>query len=166
VLEGVAGTKYLEVRPVDEVTVRQALSAAREQGVSSVSVVLAHSYACPEHELRVGAIARELGFSHVTLSHQAMPAIHGHQLIESHDHFLMVIFLQIEHNAREKEKNEQNDARHQKLGIHLAMDGRVNFKYVVYGKTGDGTQKYHDAQDAEAVLYELPKAHILFEGKR
>jgi len=93
-------------------------------------------------------------------------AIHGHQLIESHDHFLMVIFLQIEHNAREKEKNEQNDARHQKLGIHLAMDGRVNFKYVVYGKTGDGTQKYHDAQDAEAVLYELPKAHILFEGKR
>jgi len=69
----VAGTKYLEVRPVDEVTVRQALSAAREQGVSSVSVVLAHSYACPEHELRVGAIARELGFSHVTLSHQAMP---------------------------------------------------------------------------------------------
>jgi len=30
VLEGVAGTKYLEVRPVDEVTVRQALSAARE----------------------------------------------------------------------------------------------------------------------------------------
>ncbi|XP_037714938.1 5-oxoprolinase [Drosophila subpulchrella] len=73
VLEGVAGTKYLEVRPVDEVAVRQALSAAREQGVSSVSVVLAHSYACPEHELRVGAIARELGFSHVTLSHQAMP---------------------------------------------------------------------------------------------
>ncbi|EDW56778.1 GM15915 [Drosophila sechellia] len=72
-LEGVAGTKYLEVRPVDEVAVRQALSAARDQGVSSVSVVLAHSYACPEHELRVGAIARELGFSHVTLSHQAMP---------------------------------------------------------------------------------------------
>lgn len=72
-MEGVAGTKYLEVRPVDEVAVRQALSDARDQGVSSVSVVLAHSYACPEHELRVGAIARELGFSHVTLSHQAMP---------------------------------------------------------------------------------------------
>lgn len=68
-----AGTKYLEVRPVDETAVRASLTAAREQGVSSVAVVLAHSYACPEHELRVGAIARELGFSHVTLSHQAMP---------------------------------------------------------------------------------------------
>ncbi|XP_017054245.1 5-oxoprolinase [Drosophila ficusphila] len=73
VLEGVAGTKYLEVQPVDEAAVRESLSEARKEGVSSVSVVLAHSYACPEHELRVGEIARELGFSHVTLSHQAMP---------------------------------------------------------------------------------------------
>jgi len=78
----------------------------------------------------------------------------------------MVIILQIEDNACEKETNEQNDARHQKLGIHLALDGRVNFKYVVYGKTGDGTQEADNAQDAEAVLYELPKAHILFKGKR
>lgn len=36
---------------------------------------MAHSFACPEHELQVGAIAKELGFSHITLSHQAMPMI-------------------------------------------------------------------------------------------
>ncbi|BFG05045.1 5-oxoprolinase [Drosophila madeirensis] len=73
VLEGVASTRYLEVQPVDVEAVRSSLTAAREQGVSSVAVVLAHSYACPEHELQIGAIARQLGFSHVTLSHQAMP---------------------------------------------------------------------------------------------
>ncbi|SPP75055.1 5-oxoprolinase [Drosophila guanche] len=73
VLEGVASTRYLEVQPVDVEAVRASLTAAREQGVSSVAVVLAHSYACPEHELEIGAIARQLGFSHVTLSHQAMP---------------------------------------------------------------------------------------------
>ncbi|KAH8275373.1 hypothetical protein KR026_005998 [Drosophila bipectinata] len=75
VLEGVAGSKYLEAHPVDETAIRASLTAAREQGVSSVAVVLAHSYSCPEHELRVGTIARELGFSHVTLSHQAMPMV-------------------------------------------------------------------------------------------
>ncbi|XP_030387324.1 5-oxoprolinase [Scaptodrosophila lebanonensis] len=73
VLEGVAGTKYLEMKSVDEAAVRKSLADALEQGISSVAVVLAHSYACPEHERRIGAIARELGFSHVTLSHEAMP---------------------------------------------------------------------------------------------
>ncbi|XP_001361023.3 5-oxoprolinase [Drosophila pseudoobscura] len=73
VLEGVASTKYLEVQPVDVEAVRASLTAARDKGVSSVAVVLAHSYACPVHELQIGAIARQLGFSHVTLSHQAMP---------------------------------------------------------------------------------------------
>ncbi|KAL7735709.1 hypothetical protein ACLKA6_019966 [Drosophila palustris] len=73
VLHGVAGSKYLEVQPVDESSVRSSLAAAREQGINSVSVVLTHSYACPEHELRIGSIAKQLGFSHVTLSHQAMP---------------------------------------------------------------------------------------------
>lgn len=42
-------------------------------GIKSVAIVLAHSYACPDHELIVGAVCRELGFSHITLSHQAMP---------------------------------------------------------------------------------------------
>lgn len=73
VLQGVTGCRYLEVQPVDELSVRASLNAAREQGINSVAVVLAHSYACPEHELRIGAIATELGFSHVTLSHKAMP---------------------------------------------------------------------------------------------
>lgn len=73
VLDGVAGSKYLEVQSVDETSVRASLEAARKQGINSVSVVLNHSYACPDHELRIGTIAKELGFSHVTLSHQAMP---------------------------------------------------------------------------------------------
>lgn len=38
-----------------------------------MAIVLAHSYACPDHELQIGKIAKELGFSHVTLSHEAMP---------------------------------------------------------------------------------------------
>lgn len=44
-----------------------------DSGISSISVVLAHSYACVDHELAIGEIAKEIGFTHITLSHQAMP---------------------------------------------------------------------------------------------
>ncbi|XP_011204171.2 5-oxoprolinase [Bactrocera dorsalis] len=72
-LEGTSGAKYLEMQPVDVATVRAALQQVRDEGITSVAVVLAHSFACPVHELQVGAIAEELGFTHITLSHQAMP---------------------------------------------------------------------------------------------
>lgn len=73
VLKGVSDTDYLEMFPIDELEVRRALEGIRRKGITSLAVVLAHSYACPDHELRVGAMAKELGFSHITLSHQAMP---------------------------------------------------------------------------------------------
>lgn len=34
-----------------------------------------HSYACPESELRIGEIAKKIGFSQVSLSHQIMQRI-------------------------------------------------------------------------------------------
>jgi 5-oxoprolinase (ATP-hydrolysing) len=41
----------------------------------SLAVVLMHSYACPESELKIGEIARKVGFSQVSLSHQIMQRI-------------------------------------------------------------------------------------------
>lgn len=72
-LQGAADSRYLEMSPLDENEVREKLLAVRSRGITSLAVVLAHSYACPVHELQVGAIAEELGFHHVTLSHAAMP---------------------------------------------------------------------------------------------
>ncbi|XP_013116199.2 5-oxoprolinase isoform X1 [Stomoxys calcitrans] len=73
ILEGAGGSRYLEMQPVDEAAVRSSLKQVKDQGITSVAVVLAHNYSCPEHELKIGAIARELGFEYITLSHQAMP---------------------------------------------------------------------------------------------
>ncbi|KNC23028.1 hypothetical protein FF38_12157 [Lucilia cuprina] len=73
VLEGAGGSRYLEMTPVDEITIRSSLMKVKEQGISSVAVVLAHNYSCPDHELKVGQIAKDLGFEYITLSHQAMP---------------------------------------------------------------------------------------------
>lgn len=65
----------MEKETINEQAVRSALADVLNCGITSLAIVLAHSFACPEHELRVGAIAKELGFTHITLSHQAMPMI-------------------------------------------------------------------------------------------
>lgn len=51
------------------------LRLKEKEGFDSVAVVLMHSYACPEHELKIGEIAKKVGFSQVSLSHQIMQRI-------------------------------------------------------------------------------------------
>ncbi len=57
-------------RPLDDTQARQALERLRARGLRSVAVVLLHAWAHPEHEERVGALARQAGFEHVSLSHR------------------------------------------------------------------------------------------------
>jgi 5-oxoprolinase (ATP-hydrolysing) len=59
-----------EVTPLDEATARQALTEAYSQGLRSVAVALIHGHINPAHETRVGEIARQVGFTQVSLSHQ------------------------------------------------------------------------------------------------
>ncbi|HKJ23245.1 MAG TPA: hydantoinase B/oxoprolinase family protein, partial [Myxococcota bacterium] len=58
------------VGALDEAALRRALEAARRDGLEAVAVVLAHSYAHPEDERRVAALAREAGFEHAVASHE------------------------------------------------------------------------------------------------
>lgn len=74
-LSGVSNSEYYEMAQIDELAVRTSLKEILDVGITSLAIVLAHSFACPEHEIQVGAIAAELGFTHITLSHQAMPMI-------------------------------------------------------------------------------------------
>lgn len=75
VLTGVSNSKYLEMQPVDSTRIKQQLLEVFQSGITSLAVVLNHSYACPDHEIQIGKIANEIGFSHITLSHQAMPML-------------------------------------------------------------------------------------------
>jgi len=62
-----------ELEPLDEAAARAALQAAHDAGIRAVAILMMHAWAHPAHELRLGEIARELGFSQVSLSHQASP---------------------------------------------------------------------------------------------
>lgn len=64
------------MEPIDLEQVERDLKMLKhEKGIDSVAVVLMHSYACPENELLIGELARQIGFSQVSLSHQIMQRI-------------------------------------------------------------------------------------------
>ena len=59
--------------PLDEAAVEVELAAARARGVEAVAIVLMHGYRYSGHEAKVGEIARRLGFSQVSVSHEVSP---------------------------------------------------------------------------------------------
>jgi 5-oxoprolinase (ATP-hydrolysing) len=62
-----------EIEPLDETAARAALSEGFAAGIRAVAIVMMHAWAHPAHELRLGELAREAGFTQVSLSHQASP---------------------------------------------------------------------------------------------
>ena len=54
---------------------RADLMAAKADGIDAVAIVFMHAYRFPEHEKRVAALARELGFAQVSVSHEVSPLI-------------------------------------------------------------------------------------------
>jgi 5-oxoprolinase (ATP-hydrolysing) len=62
-------------REPDLATVRADLEAAKADGIAAVAIVFMHAYRYPEHEKRVAAVARELGFAQVSVSHEVSPLI-------------------------------------------------------------------------------------------
>ena len=59
--------------PLDEDAVARDLSAAYADGFRSVAVLCMHGYRYPEHEARIGQLAREIGFTQVSESHETSP---------------------------------------------------------------------------------------------
>ncbi|MGK7892884.1 MAG: hydantoinase/oxoprolinase N-terminal domain-containing protein, partial [Xenococcus sp. (in: cyanobacteria)] len=64
-----------ELLPVDREQTRQDLQSAFDRGIRSCAIVLMHSYNYPQHELTVAAIAEEIGFTQISVSHQVSPLI-------------------------------------------------------------------------------------------
>jgi 5-oxoprolinase (ATP-hydrolysing) len=62
-------------RELDLKAVRAELTAARADGIEAVAIVFLHAYRHPAHEQRVAALARELGFPQVSVSHEVSPLI-------------------------------------------------------------------------------------------
>lgn len=74
-VSGRVGADGKELVPLDLENAKKALEVAFEAGIRSAAIVLMHAYRYPEHELKLGRLAREIGFTQVSLSHQTSPLI-------------------------------------------------------------------------------------------
>ncbi len=61
------------VVPLDGEQTRADLSAVFEEGFRSIAVVFMHGYRFPAHERRVAELARQTGFTQVSVSHEVSP---------------------------------------------------------------------------------------------
>ena len=62
-------------RAPDLAAVRRDLEAAKADGIAAVAIVFMHAYRYPEHERQVAALARDMGFTQVSVSHEVSPLI-------------------------------------------------------------------------------------------
>ncbi|HYE38712.1 MAG TPA: hydantoinase B/oxoprolinase family protein, partial [Ramlibacter sp.] len=67
------GAQGEKVEPLDEAHLRASLQAAYGRGLRSVAIVFLHGYRFTEHEAKARDLARELGFTQVSTSHETSP---------------------------------------------------------------------------------------------
>jgi 5-oxoprolinase (ATP-hydrolysing) len=74
---GSNGESFILEQALDTDEVRGQLKALKEEdpGITSLAIVLMHSYAFDAHEKQIEAIAREMGFSQVSLSSMIMQRV-------------------------------------------------------------------------------------------
>ena len=61
--------------PLDKDSARASLAALREEGFDAIAIVLMHGWKYREHEAQLAALAREIGFAQVSVSHEVAPLI-------------------------------------------------------------------------------------------
>jgi 5-oxoprolinase (ATP-hydrolysing) len=74
-VQGLSGEAVRILQRPDEERIREDLKKLYEEGYRSIAVCLMHSYTFPHHEALVGRIAKEIGFTHISLSSELMPMI-------------------------------------------------------------------------------------------
>ncbi|MBK1696485.1 hydantoinase B/oxoprolinase family protein [Rhodovibrio salinarum] len=62
-----------ELKAPDSDAIRRDLQAVYDKGIRALAVACLHGYRYPEHERTVAEIAREIGFTQVSTSHQVSP---------------------------------------------------------------------------------------------
>ena len=62
-----------ELIPVDLNASKSALQAVYDDGIRSCAIVFMHGYRYPDHEKKVATIARTIGFTQVSVSHEVSP---------------------------------------------------------------------------------------------
>ncbi|KAJ9089144.1 hypothetical protein DSO57_1015859 [Entomophthora muscae] len=74
-VDTISGEKIRIIRSPDLKKIKHLLMQLQRDGIEAVAVCFLHSYLFPDHEKQVGQLAREVGFSQVTLSSELTPMV-------------------------------------------------------------------------------------------
>ncbi|KAI0536346.1 hydantoinase B/oxoprolinase [Xylaria digitata] len=72
---GMSGEAVRVLQRPTEDKIKDQLQSIYDRGIRSIAVCLMHGYTFPDHEALIGKIARDVGFEHISLSHELMPMI-------------------------------------------------------------------------------------------
>ncbi|KAF9220709.1 hypothetical protein BS17DRAFT_714004 [Gyrodon lividus] len=75
VVRGISGEAVRILKRPDLAVVKRDLQRLHDAGYRSLAIVLVHSYTFPEHEMQIGKLARDIGFTHISESSQLLPMI-------------------------------------------------------------------------------------------
>jgi 5-oxoprolinase (ATP-hydrolysing) len=74
-IKTLTGEKIIVLQAPNLSALKPKLQAILDKGITSLAVAFLHSYIYPEHEILVGDLATEMGFTQVSLSAQLTPTI-------------------------------------------------------------------------------------------
>ncbi|MEA3418320.1 MAG: hydantoinase B/oxoprolinase family protein [Campylobacterota bacterium] len=69
------GEGFKVLKSLDIESARKELSALKADGITSIAIVLLHAYQFFDHEKALAALAREIGFRQVSVSHEVIPSL-------------------------------------------------------------------------------------------
>jgi len=118
--------------PLDENAARVGLQQARSQGLNSVAIVLVHGYRYITHEARLAAIARELGFEQVSVSHEVSALM---KIVPRGDTTVVDAYLSpvLRQYVAQVDKQLRNNQRSPRL-MFMQSNGGLTDAYAFQGK--------------------------------
>lgn len=75
VVTGITGDQLEIWQTIDEQKLRQSLQKVFNKGIRSLAVALIHSYTYPKHEEIVERVAKDIGFTQISLSSKVVPMV-------------------------------------------------------------------------------------------
>jgi len=122
--------------------VRTELMRAKDEGIRAVAIVLIHAYRYSEHEKQIAALAHDIGFAQISVSHEVSPLIKlvGRGDTTVVDAYLSPILRRYVAQVA-NELNGQNDAR----GQTAAQDAKLMFMMSSGGLTAADLFRGKDA---------------------
>lgn len=75
VVDGITGDRFVVRTPLNLDSLRPRLQEIYDKGIRCLSVVLMHAYAWPDHEKAIFRLAKEMGFTQISLSSTVMPRV-------------------------------------------------------------------------------------------